>query len=68
MLLRCLERKEQTTRTATVWVGTLIFCPVMRLKLSDLEVKVAEQTEGSGGEREATRRSEFGLRELQEPR
>lgn len=45
-------------------VGTLIFCPVMRLKLPDLEVKVAERTEASGGEREGRRRSEFGLREL----
>lgn len=64
MLLRCLEREEQTTRTATVWVGTLIFCPVMQLKLPDLEVKVAEQTEAIGGEQEGRRRSEFGLREL----
>lgn len=68
MLLRCLEREEQTTRTATVWVETLIFCPVMRLKLPDLEVKVAEQTEATGGEREGRRRSEFGLRELRELR
>lgn len=64
MLLRCLEREEQTTRTATVWVGTLIFCPAMPLRLPDLEVKVAEQTEASGGEPEGRRRSDFGLQEL----